>query len=239
MNTREVPRTGGTAQTLNKKETLESGIESTHGRSIFSTPPGSGVRDGRCALPGDTVPMAVPVSSRRTGTVERIPENAEASILPKKPTFAQRWPRLCKVLRVAVTVMAFPFLLAVNTVAVPLVYFAVLCSKGLGDGDLAESLGKNGLVRQLWGEDFARRLATDDIPVLLMAASFVFPGLLPLQSLWFSAQRTMELGEGRVTGFAERERDIPVGSRLDAWAVDQGIFAPRYRYSAKAWRPVV
>jgi hypothetical protein len=132
-------------------------------------------------------------------------------------------------------VVAFPLLVAVNTVAIPLVHLTALCSRGLGDGRLAESLGKSAWVRMLWGEDFAHRLATDDLPLLLMVASFVFPGLVPLQSLWFSSQRALELAEGRTAGSARREGDAPEWTRFGKAVKDQGM-DPRHYGWDKEWK---
>jgi hypothetical protein len=129
-------------------------------------------------------------------------------------------------------------LVAVNTVAIPLVHLTVLCSRGLGDGCLAESLGKSAWARRLWGEDFARRLATDDLPLLLMVACVVFPGLVPLQSLWFSSQRALELVEGRTTEPAEQEGLAPSWSRFDKYLKDLGVDPDRFVFRNGEWRPV-
>lgn len=221
---------------LQKKETAGSGIESTGGRSIFSTRPGSGASDGRSVRSDDTGHLSVSVSSKKADIAEQVSQSEEVNAPSTKPTFAQRWPRLCKVLRVIAAVVAVVCLPVVNTVVIPLVYLAALCSRGLGDGSWAEFLGKSWLVRKLLGEDFAHRLATDDIPVLLMVASFVFPGLFPLQSLWHSSQRVIELAEGRTIGFAERERAVRVASCYDEWTRDQGLDPRRYRFRDREWR---
>lgn len=241
MSMIEAQRTGvttvGATGALQKKETAGSGIESTGGRSIFSTRPGSGSSDGRSVRSDDTGHISVSVSSKRTNIAEQVSQSGELMAPSTTSTFAQRWSaRLCKVLRVIAAVLAWVCLPVVNTVAIPLVYLTALCSRGLGDGSWAEFLGKSGLVRKLLGEDFAHRLATDEIPVLLMVASFVFPGLVPLQALWHSSQRAMELAEGRTIGFAERERAARVPSCYDEWTKDQGLDPRRYRFRGGEWQ---
>ncbi len=218
-----------------KKLENPRGIALSPGNTWASTKAGSG------PLPSfdEGSGISISVSSQREDPPSvrgRVLVHQDVQAVKSLPTFAQRHPRLARMFRFFTAVLAFPLLLGLNTVAIPLAYAVACASKAWGDGGLAQSLGKSRLVRALWGDGFADWLATGDGKVQgVLAMLCVCLPVLLVKSAVFSAHGASDLFDNLSNGFPERAWACQAGSIYDAWTKDQGVLAPSYRFRSGTW----
>jgi hypothetical protein len=218
-----------------KKVESPRGIALSPGNTWASTKAGSGPLPGSDEVSG--ISISAPSLREDPPSVRaRVLVHQDVQAVKSLPTFAQRHPLLARVFRVFTAVLAFPLLLALNTVAIPLAHAVACASKEWGDGGLAQSMGKSRLVRALWGDGFADWLATGDGKVQgVLAMLCVCLPVLLVKSAVFSVHGASGLFDNLSNGFSERAWACQAGSIYDTWTKDQGVLAPSYRFRSGTW----